>query len=347
MTKYRQELPQLDGRLFLTDGGIETTLIFQDGQELPLFAAFHLLKDPAGRATLRRYYGRHAGIAHERGNGFILESATWRANRDWGRRLHYTPAALARANRRAIELCAELRDTFATERSPMVISGCIGPRGDGYDPGALMEADEAFDYHREQVEVFADTAADMVSAITITNTPEAIGIARAAARAALPSAISFTVETDGRLPTGQTLAEAIMEVDAATDHAPAYYMINCAHPTHFADILEDAPWMRRIRGIRANASRCSHAELDEAEELDAGDPVELGLQYADLRRRFPWINVLGGCCGTDHEHIEQISIACGTPYTSSRDHPIYRPLAQSDLHAQSPAGTGQEHDHVR
>lgn len=310
MSKYRQSLPQLDGEIFLTDGGIETTLIFQDQLELPYFAAFALLDDEAGRDVLWRYFSRHASIARNRGVGFILESATWRASPEWARKLGYGPAQLADANRSAIRLLRELRDELENDASPMVISGCVGPRGDGYDPGNLMDADQALEYHREQIGVFAQTAADMVTAITMTNVPEAIGVVHAAVEAGMPSAISLTVETDGTLPTGQTLRSAVEEIDAATDRAPAYYMINCAHPTHFSAVLDTGPWMERLRGIRANASRCSHAELDEAEELDDGNPQELGQQYADLRQRFPQINVLGGCCGTDHRHIEQISAAC-------------------------------------
>lgn len=310
MTYYRQNLPQLGGDLFLTDAGIETTLIFQDGLALPHFAAFHLLGDDAGRAALERYFRRHAGIALAQGAGFILESATWRASIDWGDRLGYTPAALAEANREAIRLLADLRSELANERSPMVISGCIGPRGDGYDPGALMSPEVAESYHSTQIATFADTDADMVTAITMTNCSEAIGVTRAAQRVGMPAVISFTVETDGKLPTGQPLDEAIRDVDAATDGGPAYYMVNCAHPTHFADVLQDGDWIRRLRGVRANASRRSHAELDEAEDLDDGDPVELSAQYAELRARFPWINVLGGCCGTDHRHIERIGAVC-------------------------------------
>lgn len=310
MADYRQKLPQLDGDLFLTDAGIETTLIFQDGLDLPHFAAFHLLRDETGRAALERYFRRHAGIALEHGTGFILESATWRASADWGDRLGYSREELAAANRDAIRLLAELRRELAIGQVPLVISGCVGPRGDGYEPGALMSPEQAETYHSAQTDVFADTEADMVTAITMTNCSEAIGIARAAHKAGMPAVISFTVETDGRLPTGQPLNEAIQDVDAATGASPAYYMINCAHPTHFADVLEDGQWLQRVRGIRANASRRSHAELDEAEDLDDGDPVELGAEYAALRARFPWINVLGGCCGTDHRHIERIGAAC-------------------------------------
>jgi S-methylmethionine-dependent homocysteine/selenocysteine methylase len=310
MTTYRHHLPQLNGDLFLTDGGIETTLIFHEGLDLPSFAAFHLLKDEQGTEALRRYFVRHAAIARQHGVGFILESATWRASSDWGDKLGYSRRALAEANRKAIALLHELRLDLETERSPMVISGCVGPRGDGYDPGAIMSPAEAEAYHAVQIRTFAETEADLVTAITMTNAHEAIGVTRAARAAGMPVVISFTVETDGKLPTGQPLQEAIQEVDAATGRAPVYYMINCAHPSHFEAVLDGQAWMARLRGLRANASKRSHAELDEAADLDDGDPVELGQQYSDLWARFPQFNVLGGCCGTDHRHIEQIGTAC-------------------------------------
>jgi S-methylmethionine-dependent homocysteine/selenocysteine methylase len=311
MAKYRDRLPQLSDRLFLTDGGIETSLIYLDGFELPMFAAFDLFKTEKGLKGLRDYFVRYASIARARGLGFVLESPTWRANPDWANELGYSAAQLTRINREAIDLMVDLRKEFETERSPMVISGCLGPRGDGYDLGKKMRADEAADYHAFQTDVFADTETDMVTAVTMNYVEEAIGIARAAAAVGMPSAISFTLETDGRLPTGQPLGNAINEVDEATGGAPAYYMINCAHPTHFDHILTTgAPWLSRIRGLRANASTRSHAELDQATGLDAGDPVELGEQYSELRRKLGNLNVLGGCCGTDHRHIERIAHAC-------------------------------------
>ena len=311
MTKYRSCLPQLDGRLFLTDGGIETTLIFHNKLELPHFAAFHLMKDPDGRAALRRYYARYAEIARRGDFGFILESPTWRASSDWGDKLGYSAAALAAANRDSIALMCELRDEFETERSPMVISGCVGPRGDGYDPGQAMSAGDAEAYHAAQVRTFSQAGVDMVTGITMTNANEGIGLTRAAQAAGVPVAISFTLETDGRLPTGQSLRDAIEEVDKSTAAGPVYYMINCAHPTHFEGTLADrSAWVQRVRGLRANASKRSHQELNEAPDLDDGDPAELACQYGELRRRHPHINVLGGCCGTDHRHVEHISAAC-------------------------------------
>ncbi len=310
MAKYRSRLPQLGGALFLSDGGIETSLIFLDGIELPYFAAFDLLKTKEGRESLRRYYKPYLELAKSRGAGFVLESPTWRASQDWGEKLGYSADEIAKINRRAIDLMIELRDSYETRTSPIVISGCIGPRGDGYDPGKVMSEEDAQRYHSLQVEVFSETEADMVSAITMTNVNEAIGLARAAAAAGMPAAISFTVETDGRLPTGQPLKDAIVQVDAATGGTPAYFMINCAHPTHFQGILNsNEPWTARIRGLRANASRRSHAELDNSPDLDAGDPVELGAQYRDLRRLLPKLNVLGGCCGTDHRHLAEIAKA--------------------------------------
>jgi S-methylmethionine-dependent homocysteine/selenocysteine methylase len=311
MQKYRHRLPQLDGGLFLTDGGIETTLIFHDKLELPHFAAFHLLKEASGREALRRYFARYVEIARNGNFGFILESPTWRASSDWGDKLGYSPAALAKANRESIALMQELRERFETPRTAMVISGCVGPRGDGYDPGQVMTSEQASDYHAQQIRTFADAGVDMVTAITMTNANEAIGLTKAAQRNAVPVAISFTVETDGRLPTGQSLKDAIEEVDGATSNGPVYYMINCAHPTHFDQPLAgSSAWAARIRGIRANASKQSHQELNEAPDLDDGNPVELGGQYRDLRKLQPQINVLGGCCGTDHRHVEQMGRAC-------------------------------------
>jgi S-methylmethionine-dependent homocysteine/selenocysteine methylase len=310
---YRDRLPQVSGdRLFLTDGGLETTLIFHEGLDLPLFAAFTLLVDDAGQNVLRRYFHRYLDIAREREAGFVLDTATWRANPDWAAQLGYSSEALADVNRRAVALAEEIRADAETERTPVVINGVVGPRGDGYNPAFLMSAEEAEAYHSEQIATFADTAADMVSAITMTYADEAVGITRAARAAGMPVAISFTVETDGRLPDGQALRDAIERVDAETGGAPAYYMVNCAHPTHFDGVLaEEGPWRERIGGVRANASRMSHAELDESEELDEGDPDELAAQYRDLRPLLSSANVLGGCCGTDHRHVAAIGAAWG------------------------------------
>jgi S-methylmethionine-dependent homocysteine/selenocysteine methylase len=305
--RFRDGLPQLDGPLFLTDGGIETTLIFHHGLALPEFAAFDLLKDDVGTEELRRYYEPYVALARECRLGFVLESPTWRANPDWAARIGYGTAELDTLNRKAIALMVEIRDEHETPETPFVISGCIGPQSDGYQPATTMSAGDAEDYHTTQITTFADTPADMVTAITMTYADEAIGIVRAARSVGLPVAISFTVETDGRLPSGQPLGEAIDQVDAETAAAAAYFMINCAHPTHFAGVLANgAAWVERIRGLRANASTKSHAELDEAVELDDGDPADLAARHVALSRQLPNLTVLGGCCGTDHRHVAEI-----------------------------------------
>ncbi|MCA1738812.1 MAG: homocysteine S-methyltransferase family protein, partial [Actinobacteria bacterium] len=211
-----------------------------------------------------------------------------------------------------VRLIEEIRNDYETPETPIVISGCVGPRGDGYVVDYAMSDKEAEDYHRVQIETFAGTAADLVTAITMNYAEEAVGMARAAKQANMPVVLSFTVETDGRLPTGQSLGDAIKQVDDATSGYPAYFMINCAHPSHFDQIVEgNEPWVERIRGLRANASRMSHAELDVAPGLDAGVPSDLGQEYAGLRnQQLKHLNVMGGCCGTDHRHIEHIASAC-------------------------------------
>lgn len=305
--RYRDQLPQLDGGLFMTDGGIETTLIFHGGFDLPEFAAVDLLRSEAGTEALRSYYVQYAEIAAELGVGFVLESPTWRASPAWAVRLGYSAAELDQLNRTAIALMEEIRGRYEDSRAPFVISGCIGPQGDGYAPEEMLSADDAASYHHTQVATFAETSADMVTAITMTYAAEAVGIVRAASSEGLPAAISFTVETDGRLPSGQALGEAIDEVDEETQQAAAYFMINCAHPTHFEHILTpDSRWAARVRGVRANASTKSHAELDEATTLDAGDPEDLAKHHDRLRSSLPNLNVVGGCCGTDHRHVAAI-----------------------------------------
>ena len=314
-SRHRRHLPQLDDRLFLTDGGIETTLIFHDGIELPLFASFTLLRDDEGTDALRRYFRPYAQLAAEQGTGFVLETPTWRASPRWAKELGISDEELDRLNRKAVGLMEEIREEFESDGAPFVISGNIGPQDDGYSPETTLSADEAQEYHSTQINTFADTAADLVTVMTMTYVDEAVGIARAAKEADIPAVISFTLETDGRLPNGQALREAIEAVESATDASPAYYMLNCAHPTHFENVLEGGAWLERVRGLRANASTRSHAELDEAEDLDAGDPQDLGARYAALRDKMPALNVVGGCCGTDRRHVAEI---CSAWLTSSR-----------------------------
>ncbi len=314
MIHPRYRLPHQTGRPFLTDGGQETTLVFHEGVDLPCFAAFVLLDSPAGRDWFRAYYDRYIDLAERYRAGFVLESATWRANLDWGARLGYDAPALDRANRAAIGLLHEIRERRESPETPMLVSGCVGPRGDGYAADAAMGADEAAAYHSAQIRTLRDSGVDFVTAMTMTSLAEALGVAEAAASLGVPAVISLTVETDGRLPDGHELREVVAAIDAGASAPPAYYMLNCAHPTHFADRLDPlAGWTGRIGGLRANASSRSHAELDESPDLDPGDPRDLGARYRGLRDLLPNLRVLGGCCGTDERHLAAISEACLEP----------------------------------
>lgn len=299
-------LPQLDGQLMLTDSGLETDLIFHHGIDLPAFASFPLLDTPEGRRALAAYYRDHLAVAANHGAGFVLEAPTWRANTDWGAELGYDQRALDRINEQAIAFLSELAADWGGRT---VISGCLGPRADAYRPATLMSADEAGEYHRPQVAAFARAGADLVNAMTLTYADEAIGVVSAASSVRMPVAISFTLETDGRLPDGSSLASAIDAVDTATNGAAAYFGINCAHPDHIAPALDGGDWTTRLRSLRANASRRSHAELDEAADLDDGDPVELGAGYRALRASVSTLTLLGGCCGTDARHVAAIAAA--------------------------------------
>lgn len=318
MTRYRHQLPQSSGELYLTDAGLETDLIFNHGIEIREFAAHTLLENSWGRHAMARYFRGFLSLARSRATGFVLDSPTWKAHPHWASALDATNDELREANREAVNFIADLRDEFSGNQGPIVLNGVIGPRGDAYAPEAALSGREAEAYHSDQIGWLATTDVDMVTALTFTQAAEAVGFVNAARRAGLPSVVSFTVETDGRLPDGHRLGDAILEVDAATGGAAAYFMVNCAHPEHFRDALDDADWLRRIKGLRCNASRRSHAELDEAEELDAGDSRELAGLYRALLHKMPWVNVLGGCCGTDLCHLTEIVAAvAGDPQTAT------------------------------
>jgi S-methylmethionine-dependent homocysteine/selenocysteine methylase len=294
------------GRPFVADAGLETAMIFHDGFDLPHFASFVLLDSEAGRAALTRWFDGFAALARNSGTGLFLDTATWRANMGWAPSLGLDEEGVSAVNRRAAAFATGLRDRYAQDGLPVLVNGAVGPSGDGYSPARMLTPEAAEALHRPQIRALVQGGVDMVSAITMTHTEEALGIARAATAEGIPFAISFTVETDGRLPSGQDLHDALAEVEEATGGAALFYMVNCAHPTHFAREI-GGPMLARIGGIRANASRLSHAELDAATELDDGDPVEFGHLYAAFARFLPALRVIGGCCGTDHRHV---SAAC-------------------------------------
>ena len=295
-------------RFYLSDGGLETFMIFDKGFDLPCFSAAVLLDSDVGRTALTEYVQRFAGLARAAGRGFVMDVPTWRAGAAWAGPLGLSLTETIAINARAVAFMRDLRDRLEGPDAPILLNGLVGPSGDAYAPEVEVSGREALLIHAPQVQALGKAGVDMISAMTLTHAGEAIGIAQAAREIDVPVVISFTVETDGHLPSGQPLGEAIEEVDAATRVAPVYFMVNCAHPDHFRDVLRaGGAWINRIGGLRTNASRLSHAELDAAETLDDGDPAELGALHAELFDLLPNLRVVGGCCGTDHRHVGCIS----------------------------------------
>jgi len=293
---------------FLTDGGLETWLFFQQGFEAPEFAAIMLMNDDAALNAMRRYFGKFLEMAEAADTGYILDTNTWRGCTRWAGQLDVSPEEMLSLSRKAVLFARELRDTWQDRVSPILVNGVVGPAGDGYTADDIPSAEQAYQFHLPQIETLVAGGVDMISAITITNVNEAIGIADAVTDMDMPTVVSFTVETDGRIPTGETLKDAIERTDQNTKVPPIYYMINCAHPDHFQGALKnDEDWVERIGGLRANASRMSHAELDNAVELDQGNPEEFGQLHVNMSKQLRNLVAVGGCCGTDHRHIASVS----------------------------------------
>lgn len=307
--KTRALVSRFSDRFWLADGGLETTLIFHHGIDLPHFASFPLLRSDKGRDRLAAYFDGYLGAARMHGAGFVLDTATWRSGQGWGAIMGLSPEDIDDVNRDAVTFARGVAASPAAAGLDIVLNGVVGPHDDAYAPDRVLSAAESEDLHGRQVRTLAGAGVDMVTATTIPTVGEGIGIARAAIRADVPVVISFTVETDGRLVTGQPLGEAIAETEAATGGAVAWYGVNCAHPDHFRGVLE-GDWRGRIGMVRANASRKSHAELDESTELDAGDAAELAADYHALMEALPALRVFGGCCGTDVSHVAAIGHRC-------------------------------------
>jgi S-methylmethionine-dependent homocysteine/selenocysteine methylase len=315
MAKYRNNLPQMSGGFFLKDGGLETTLVFNEGFALPEFAAFDLVNDDDGREAISRQRRSFAAVARDHSVGLILEAPTWRASRDWAVKLGYTAETLANAIHKSVKLVGEIRNEFESANTPIVLSGAMGPRADGYNPKEFMTVEQAEEYHSTQIGTFVDTDVDMVAAFTMTYVNEAVGIVKAAQSAKMPVAISFTLGTDGCLPAGPSLVAAIEQVDTDTGGGPNYYMINCVHPIYFMETLAyDDHRLKRVQGLMPNASSKSHEELDESQELDEGNPTELAEQLREIRKGMPWVNILAGCCGTDSRFAKNICEICGPDF---------------------------------
>ncbi len=306
MSTLKDQFPRINGDLFLTDAGIETDIMYKKGIDLPHFALFHMLNDPNATREITLYIEDLINVALRNKVGIILCGLHYRASRDWGELLGYSRESLADINRKAVDLLRGLKQKHETADSPMPVSACIGPRGDAYELNRTMSVEEAEDYHAEQISILHAAGTDLITALTFNSTSEVIGLARAANSIGIPCVASFTLNEDGRLGTGQSLKDAIAETDEATNGSVAYYMINCTHPVDFQDALEAGNWAERLNGFRPNASSLEKGTLCQLGHLEEGDPAELGQQMGDIARRFPHISVWGGCCGTDHVHVNEI-----------------------------------------
>jgi len=300
-------LPQQTGSLMTSAGGFETWMQYVDGFKLRHFCGFELLNDARGEACLRDYHRKVVEAAVANGFGVINEGLHYRASRDWGALTGFSREGLEEINIRGIEFYRDFAKEYATAETPMTVSGAIGPKGDAYNVGRVPDAAEAEDYHSEQILTMRKAGVDQVTAMTFSGVEEAIGFCRAAKAAGVPVVVSFFVVRGGRLKGGESLDEAIARVDAATGNAPAYFMINCTHPTEFEPSLTEGDWTNRLGGFMPNAVAAETLDLCKLGHLEDGDPEELGDQMAGLARRFGHVNVWGGCCGTDGRHIGQIT----------------------------------------
>lgn len=282
------------GVRYLTEGGPETEIIYRFGHDLPEFAMYPLLDDEAAVADLTTMYTAYLEVAARHGFVPLMSGLDYRASADSAGKLGISPARLADYQRRAIDFLRAVARPFEDRFPELYVAGVVGPRGDAYGTGGTMTAEEAEEYHSAQIATLRECGVDLVSAMTFNNVPEAVGVARAAHRAGLPLSMSFMVNAEGRINSGPTLAEAIQAVDGeAGDARPDFYGINCSHPVEFSAALDGGPWLDRIRSLRPNASTAEKQALCESDELDAGDPVELGGQARDISTRLPQVDIWG------------------------------------------------------
>lgn len=300
--------PRLENKFYLTAGGTETEILYKWGYELPEFAMFTLLDDEEANECVRNMYRRYFEVAAKNNTGLVIEGHDYRASPDWAGKLGISLENLAEIQHRIINFLTDLKTEFDGKVSDVVITGGIGPRGDAYGTGGNISEAEAEDYHSVQLSTLKDTDADMAVALTFNNIPEAVGIVRAATKIGIPIGISLTLNTESRLSSGPSLREAIEAIDENTDEGAAWYGTNCSHPLEFEPaISEEGAWRQRLRLIRPNAAKMEKISLCKLGHLEDGDPIELGAQMGDVASRFPSVDIIGGCCGTDERHLNEIA----------------------------------------
>ena len=299
---------QQPGLMYLTEGGTETEIMYKHGFELPEFAMFPLLEQPAAVAELRSMYSRYLDTAARHGFGVVMGGLDYRASPDWAALLGYSPEALHDMQLRSIGFLREVSESYQADLPALLYAGVLGPRGDAYSLNRTITAEEAEDYHSTQIATLALAEVDLVEAMTFNNIAEAVGVTRAAARAGLPASISFTLDSNHRLHSGPSLREAIESVDAQTgEDRPAFYGLNCSHPLEFLPALEPGDWFERVRCLRPNAAMMDKISLCTLGHLESGDPVDLGQRMGAISAQYPHIDIWGGCCGTWETHLDEIA----------------------------------------
>lgn len=307
MTDQKSFPLQQEGRFYLTEGGTETELMYKYGFELPQFAMFPLLGNPRAVSKMREMFRSYLEVAAKHKICALMGGLDYRASPDWGELLGYSPEGLAEANLRSIEFLKEIAGEYASEIPEILIQGLIGPRGDAYVRNETITENEAEDYHSVQLETLKKADVDLALAITFNNVPESVGVARAAAKVGVPLAISLTLDITSKLNSGPSLSEAITTIDKETNQYPEFYSINCSHPLEYEPAIEPGDWVNRVRGVRPNASRTDKMALCQIGHLEEGDPMELGELCGDLARRYPHMDIWGGCCGTWSSHLDEIA----------------------------------------
>lgn len=304
------------GATFLTDGGIETRLIYEFGIDLPDFASFLALFDDRGRAALREIYRGYLAVAAEFRMPMLVGAPTWRAHPECLRRFGFAKADdLRRVNAEAVAFLQDLRRETRTE-TLVHIAGVIGPRRDGYRAEDAPALDEARAYHEAQAQALAGLGVDLLYAPTFPSRDELAGVAQAMARTGLAYALAPVIDPKGRLLDGHSFAEAVRLVDESTDPKPLYFLAGCVHPSTFLAAAAEGgdrtmPRMPgRLAGIKANASPLPPEELDRLGHLDADAPAVLAQEILAARRRYG-LRILGGCCGTNDRHIRALAEAVG------------------------------------
>jgi homocysteine S-methyltransferase len=307
MNKSKDFPKQTSRHYYMCEGGTETEIMYKHGFDFPHFAVFELLNDPKAVAALTGMYRQYFEVVAKYKMSALVGGLDYRASPDWGALLGYSAEGLADINHRCIDFLRNISKEYTAEIDNILVQGLIGPRGDAYNANHSITENEAQDYHSVQLETLKSTDIDLVSALTFNSIPESIGVARAAADLNIPLCISLSLDSSSKLNTGPTLGEAIETIDAATKSSAAFYMINCVHPLEYAPALKAESWMKRIRGVRPNASVMDKMSLCKIGHLEDGNPIELGQQVGDLIHRYPHMDIYGGCCGTWDAHLDQIA----------------------------------------